>query len=242
VLDADKIDHPDRPETTEGHHADHNTNDIGPDQRREDEGQRAAYTPRCRPHKDCHSVDRSRDGRARAGARQQDSTRWETQIGFGRRGKGLQCHARPRAATKSSHKQICGGQTQRAKPGPGRACSRPGHRQNPTGTIRGMSKRSPEPCRHGGTAPYPCGTDPGARRQTLRDTDRNGAGTRDSLTRVVGRSPARDVARLRSANPDGIPAWTEEDAARFSAEREAARVTHPTSASSDLLRSAPRVG
>jgi hypothetical protein len=33
------------------------------------------------------------------------------------------------------------------------------------------------------------GTDPGARRQTLRDTDRNGAGTRDSLTRVVGRSP-----------------------------------------------------
>ncbi len=40
-----------------------------------------------------------------------------------------------------------------------------------------MSQRSPEPCRHGGTAPYPRGTDPGARRQTLRDTDRNGAGT-----------------------------------------------------------------
>ena len=54
--------------------------------------------------------------------------------------------------------------------------------------------------------------------------------------------PARDVARLRSANPDGIPAWTEEDAARFSAEGEAARVTHPTSAPFDLLRSAPRVG
>ena len=46
-----------------------------------------------------------------------------------------------------------------------------------------MSQRSPEPCRHGGTAPYPRGTDPGARRQTLCDTDRNGAGTRDRLTR-----------------------------------------------------------
>jgi hypothetical protein len=28
-----KIDHHDRPETIEGHHADHNTDDIGPDQR-----------------------------------------------------------------------------------------------------------------------------------------------------------------------------------------------------------------
>ena len=28
-----KIDHSDRPKTTEGHHADHNTDDIGPDQR-----------------------------------------------------------------------------------------------------------------------------------------------------------------------------------------------------------------
>jgi hypothetical protein len=37
VLDASKIDHPDRPETTEGHHADHNTDDIGPHQRGEDE-------------------------------------------------------------------------------------------------------------------------------------------------------------------------------------------------------------
>src|SRR6202035_5129925 len=54
---------------------------------------------------------------------------------------------------------------------------------NPTGIIRSMSRRSPEPCRYGGTAPYPRGTDPGARRQTLCDTDRNGAGTRDSLTR-----------------------------------------------------------
>ena len=41
MLDGNKIDHPDRPETTEGHHADHNTDDIGSDQRREDEGQRA---------------------------------------------------------------------------------------------------------------------------------------------------------------------------------------------------------
>jgi integrase len=31
------------------------------------------------------------------------------------------------------------------------------------------------------------------------------------------KNPARDVARLRSANPDGIPAWTEEDAARYEA-------------------------
>ena len=45
-----------------------------------------------------------------------------------------------------------------------------------------MSRRSPEPCRHGGTAPYPRRTNPGARRQTLCDTDRNGAGTRDRLT------------------------------------------------------------
>ena len=35
MLDANKIDHPDRPETTEGHHADHYTDDIGSDQRRE---------------------------------------------------------------------------------------------------------------------------------------------------------------------------------------------------------------
>src|SRR6266478_5955812 len=33
--------------------------------------------------------------------------------------------------------------------------------KNPTGTLRGMSQRSPEPCRDGGTAPYPRGTDPG---------------------------------------------------------------------------------
>ena len=31
------------------------------------------------------------------------------------------------------------------------------------------------------------------------------------------KNPARDVARLRSANPDGIPAWTEGDAARYEA-------------------------
>ena len=37
MLDASKIDHPDRPETTEGHHADQYTDDIGSDQRGEDE-------------------------------------------------------------------------------------------------------------------------------------------------------------------------------------------------------------
>jgi hypothetical protein len=42
VLDASKIDHSDRPEATEGHHANHNIDDIGPDQRREDEDQSAA--------------------------------------------------------------------------------------------------------------------------------------------------------------------------------------------------------
>src|SRR6266403_1307026 len=41
----------------------------------------------------------------------------------------------------------------------------------------GMSQRSPEPCRHGGTAPYPRRTDLGARRQTLCDTDCNRAST-----------------------------------------------------------------
>jgi len=32
VLDASKLDHSDRPETTEGHHANHNIDVIGPDQ------------------------------------------------------------------------------------------------------------------------------------------------------------------------------------------------------------------
>src|SRR5215813_7847539 len=32
-----------------------------------------------------------------------------------------------------------------------------------------MSQRSPQPCRYGGTAPYPRRTDPGARRQILCD-------------------------------------------------------------------------
>src|SRR6516162_6133866 len=46
VLDPAKIDHHDRPETSEGHHADHNTDDIGPAQRGEDEDQRATCTAR----------------------------------------------------------------------------------------------------------------------------------------------------------------------------------------------------
>src|SRR6266852_671669 len=50
-------------------------------------------------------------------------------------------------AAKSSHRQVGGTRTQCTKPGLGRACSCPGHRQNPTGTLRGMSQRSPEPCR-----------------------------------------------------------------------------------------------
>ena len=45
MLAASKIDHPDRSEASEGHHADHNTEDVGPDQRGEDEGRRAARTP-----------------------------------------------------------------------------------------------------------------------------------------------------------------------------------------------------
>src|SRR6516162_5487887 len=43
-----KTDHPDRSETSEGHHADYNTDDIRPDRRGEDEDQRAACTSRCR--------------------------------------------------------------------------------------------------------------------------------------------------------------------------------------------------
>src|SRR6516164_1764390 len=45
-----------------------------------------------------------------------------------------------------------------------------------------MSQRSPKPRRYRGAAPYPRGADPGARRQTLCDIDRNGTGTRNSLT------------------------------------------------------------
>ena len=36
--------------------------------------------------------------------------------------------------------------------------------KNPTRTLRGMSQRSPKPCRHRGAAPYPRGADPRARR------------------------------------------------------------------------------
>jgi len=48
---------------------------LGPDQRGEDEGQRAARTPRYRPRNGRHSVDRSRDGRACTDARRQDAAR-----------------------------------------------------------------------------------------------------------------------------------------------------------------------
>ena len=45
-----------------------------------------------------------------------------------------------------------------------------------------MSQRSAKPRRHRGAAPHPRGADPGPRRQTLCNIDRNGAGARDSLT------------------------------------------------------------
>jgi hypothetical protein len=56
-----------------------------------------------------------------------------------------------------------------------------------------MSWRSPEPCRHGSTAPHPRRSDPEARRQTLCDFDRCG----------VARSELHDATRasLVSAFP-----------------------------------------
>jgi hypothetical protein len=162
---------------------------LKPDQRREDEGQRAAGAARRRPRRDRHSVDGARDGRARAHTGRPDAGRQETRPGWRRGSKGFHRQARPRAGAKSSLSQVSNTPAQHAVPR--RTCRRPGHRQNPTGIIRSMSKRSPEPCRHGGTAPYPRGTDPGARRQTLCDTDRNGAGTRDSLTRDHRSATAR---------------------------------------------------
>jgi hypothetical protein len=45
-----------------------------------------------------------------------------------------------------------------------------------------MSQRSPKPCRHRGAAPYPRGADPGARRQALCDTGRDGSRPCNSLT------------------------------------------------------------
>ena len=102
MLDANKIDHLDRPEATEGHHAKHNIDDIGPDQNGEDEGQRAARTPRYRTGNGRHSVDRSRDGRARADACQQDAALKENHIGCRGGNKGRRYEPRPRAAAKGS--------------------------------------------------------------------------------------------------------------------------------------------
>ena len=113
--------------------------------------------------------------------RSTSTTAMEARASTATRGRGRPPKA---AANKSAERK-----PRRAEPR--RACSCPGHRQNPTGTLRSMSQRSPEPCRHGGTAPYPRGTDPGARRQTLCDTDRKGAGTRDSLTRDHRSAAAR---------------------------------------------------
>ena len=46
MIDAISTDHTDHLEITEGHNADHDSDDIGPDHRREDEAQRAACTSR----------------------------------------------------------------------------------------------------------------------------------------------------------------------------------------------------
>jgi len=53
--------------------------------------------PRYRTRDGRHSVDRSRDGRARADARQQDAARWENHIHCGRKSKGPHCQSSPGA-------------------------------------------------------------------------------------------------------------------------------------------------
>ena len=78
----------------------------------------------------------------------------------------------PRAAASKSAGRQAGART--ASLGERVLCPR--DRQNPKRTIRGMPRRSPEPCRDGGTAPSPRGADPGARRQTLCDIDGSVAG------------------------------------------------------------------
>jgi len=159
VLDASKIDHCDRPETTEGHHAEHNIDNIGPDQRGEDEGQRAACTPRHRTGNGLHSVDRPRDGRARAVARQQDAARQENHIGCRRGSKGSNRQPRPGTAAKSSREQVTGTQIQCTEPGRPRPGS--GYRQDSTGTLPSVPQRSAEPCRHRSAAPSPRRPNPG---------------------------------------------------------------------------------
>jgi hypothetical protein len=72
------------------------------------------------------------------------------------------------------------------------------YRQNPPGTLRSVPQRSSEPCRHGGTAPYPGGANPRARRQTVCNIDLNGAGTRDSLTRYHKAPPHSSSTRPNS--------------------------------------------
>ena len=64
----------------------------------------------------------------------------------------------PKAATsKSAGRNL-------SAPSSRRACPGFGYRQDPTGTLPGVPQRSPAPYRRGGAAPYPRGTDPGARR------------------------------------------------------------------------------
>src|SRR6266446_3299512 len=64
------------------------------------------------------------------------------------RGRG-----RPTAATNKS----AGGEPSPRSSGLSERVLALADRQNPTRTVRGMSRRSPEPCRYGGTAPSPRG-------------------------------------------------------------------------------------
>ena len=106
MLDGNKIDHPDRPETTEGHHADHNTNDIGPDQRGEDKDQRAACAPRADREKiatqlaDLETAERvlMRVSKAPPARRPRSTPAAEAKTSNATRGRGRP----PRAATSKS--------------------------------------------------------------------------------------------------------------------------------------------
>jgi hypothetical protein len=91
----------DRSETTEGHHAWHDIDDIGPDQHGEDESQRAACTPRYRTGNGRHSVDRLETAE-RVLTRQQDAALEESHIGCRRRNKSRRYEPGPQAAAKGS--------------------------------------------------------------------------------------------------------------------------------------------
>ena len=115
----------------------------------------------------------TRVGKTLPGRRPRSASAAEAKAAIAPRGRGRP----PRAAGSTSAGRKPGAQ----KLGSGRAGSRSRDGQNPARTLRGMSQRSPKPRRDRGTAPYPRGADPGVRRQTLCDIDRNGTGTRNSL-------------------------------------------------------------